>query len=115
MFACLVAFVYCCCEGFKEISRVALGQFGIGKFVEGQDDLVLTGVDSFCFVDVVEEVGVQLFAIEAFEEGSEVDFEGVVIVDDLVVPDIDIFKYFLYHFREVDIFQDSLYLFDSCE
>lgn len=61
------------------------------------------------FVEEVEEIRVELFAVEAFEKGGEVDFEGMMVFGDLLVPDFYIFEYLLHDIGEIDILEDSFY------
>ena len=69
----------------------------------------MTGVHGDVFVEEVEEIRVELFAVEAFEKGGEVDFEGMMVFGDLLVPDLYIFEYLLHNIGEIDVLENGFY------
>ena len=63
------------------------------------------------FIEEVEEIGVELFTVEAFEERGEVDFEGMMVFGDLLVPDFYIFEDLLNYIGEINVLKNGLYFF----
>ena len=72
-------------------------------------------MNHLCFLKKLQEIRVELFSIEAFEERNQVDFESVMIVDHFIVPNIDIFEDFLYYFWKIYVLQYCVYFLDSCK